>query len=245
MKLCSTATSPYGRLARMVRSLKSLEARVPFEVVQTRGEGNPFYDMNPSGRVPCLIFDDGTVLEESSLVCWYLDNIDGAPTLHPPEGMAGLEQRRLEAMARSMLDGVSLWGRSISIVKRNSIRGFDHARTGARTPTGGCLRRRSARRCFDRAGEHGAATLVCVLHGRAGRQPSRFHLAGRAAASHGVGRTDGRIVRRNRDIAAATQLSCRLVLMVLLFIDGVVAFADILGPGAFYVREHGNDFSIQ
>ena len=71
MKLCSTATSPYGRLARMVRSLKSLEARVPFEVVQTRGEGNPFYDMNPSGRVPCLIFDDGTVLEESSLVCWY------------------------------------------------------------------------------------------------------------------------------------------------------------------------------
>ena len=52
MKLCSTATSPYGRLARMVRSLKSLEARVPFEVVQTRGEGNPFYDMNPS--VACL-----------------------------------------------------------------------------------------------------------------------------------------------------------------------------------------------
>ena len=111
MKLYSTATSPYGRLARMVRSLKSLEARVPFEVVQTRGEGNPFYDMNPSGRVPCLILHDGTVLEESSLVCWYLDNIDGAPTLHPPEGMAGLDQRRVEAMARSMLDGVSLWGR--------------------------------------------------------------------------------------------------------------------------------------
>ena len=33
--------------------------------------------------------------------------------------------------------------------------------------------------------------------------------------------------------------------MVLLFIDGVVASADIFGPGAFYVREHGNDFSIQ
>ncbi|MED5575533.1 MAG: glutathione S-transferase N-terminal domain-containing protein, partial [Pseudomonadota bacterium] len=91
MKLCSTATSPYGRLARMVRSLKSLEARVPFEVVQTRGEGNPFYDMNPSGRVPCLIFDDGTFLEESSRVCGYRDKIDGAPTVHPPEGMAGLE----------------------------------------------------------------------------------------------------------------------------------------------------------
>ena len=69
MKLCSTATSPYGRLAKMVRIMKGLEERVLFEVVQTRGADNPFYDVNPSGRVPCLILDDGTVLEDSTLVC--------------------------------------------------------------------------------------------------------------------------------------------------------------------------------
>ncbi|MEC7655168.1 MAG: glutathione S-transferase N-terminal domain-containing protein [Pseudomonadota bacterium] len=175
MKLCSTATSPYGRLARMVRSLKSLEARVPFEVVQTRGEGNPFYDMNPSGRVPCLIFDDGTVLEESSLVCWYLDNIDGAPTLHPREGMAGLEQRRLEAMARSMLDGVSLWGREY-LYRPKEIRSevlITHER-------GRALRLADA---FEEEVQDDVLTgpvnmaqltLVCVLHGRANDSPHGF-----------------------------------------------------------------------
>ena len=111
MKLLSTATSPYGRIARIVRLHKGLEERVSFEVVQTRGEGNPYYQTNPSGRVPSLLLDDGTILEESALVSWYLDHLDGSPDLHPPEGMAGLEHRRIEAVARSMLDGVSLWGR--------------------------------------------------------------------------------------------------------------------------------------
>ena len=111
MKLYSTLTSPYGRIARIVRSVKRLEERVMFEHIQTRGVDNPYYDINPSGRVPALILDDGTVLEDSPLVAWYLDNLDGAPTLHPAEGMSGLHQRRLEAVARSMLDGLSLWGR--------------------------------------------------------------------------------------------------------------------------------------
>lgn len=111
MILRSTATSPYGRLARIVRQVKGLEDRVVFEVVATRGEDNPYYVINPSGRVPSLTLDDGTILEDSTLVCWYLDNVDGAPTLHPSAGLEGLEHRRLEAVARSMLDGVSLWTR--------------------------------------------------------------------------------------------------------------------------------------
>ena len=111
MKLCSTLRSPYGRMARIVRLEKGLKDRVSFQVVQTRGENNPYYDVNPSGRVPSLILDDGRVLEESALICWYLDNIDGTPTLHPANGMLGLEERRIEAMARSMLDGTSLWWR--------------------------------------------------------------------------------------------------------------------------------------
>ena len=65
--------------------------------------------MDPSGRVPSLLLDDGTVLEESALICWYLDNSDETPKLHPADGMNGLEQRRIEAIAPSMLDGISLW----------------------------------------------------------------------------------------------------------------------------------------
>ena len=109
MKLCSVLNSPYSRMARIVCLEKSLGDRVSFELVETRGENNPYYNVNPSGRVPSLILDDGTVLEDSVLICWYLDNIDRTPKLHPADGMEGLEQRRVEAVARSMLDGTSLW----------------------------------------------------------------------------------------------------------------------------------------
>ena len=109
MKLISSLKSPYGRMARIVRLEKGLGDSVEYEVVQTRGENNPYYNVNPSGRVPSLILDDGTVLEESALICWYLDYIDGKPKLHPVDGINGLEQRRIEAIARSMLDGISLW----------------------------------------------------------------------------------------------------------------------------------------
>ena len=109
MKLCSVLNSPYSRMARIVCLEKGLGDRVSFEVVQTRGENNPYYNVNPSGRVPSLKLDDGTVLEDSVLICWYLDHIDGTPKLHPVDGMNGLEQRRIEAIARSMLDGTSLW----------------------------------------------------------------------------------------------------------------------------------------
>ena len=109
MKLCSVLNSPYSRMARIVCLEKGRGDRVSFEVVQTRGENNPYYNVNPSGRVPSLILDDGTVLEESALICWYLDYIDGKPKLHPADGINGLEQRRIEAIARSMLDGISLW----------------------------------------------------------------------------------------------------------------------------------------
>lgn len=109
MKLYSVLNSPYSRMARIVCLEKSLGDRVSFELVETRGENSPYYNVNPSGRVPSLKLDDGTVLEDSVLICWYLDNIDRTPKLHPADGMAGLEQRRIEAVARSMLDGTSLW----------------------------------------------------------------------------------------------------------------------------------------
>ena len=175
MKLCSTATSPYGRLAKMVRILKGLEERVLFEVVQTRGADNPFYDVNPSGRVPCLILDDGTILEDSTLVCWFLDNVDGMPTLHAPEGMAGLEQRRLESMARSLFDGTSLWAREYLYREREQRSDviINHERDRA-------LRMADA---FEKEvqGEvmtgpinMAQLTLVCVLHGRPNGSPIGF-----------------------------------------------------------------------
>ncbi len=114
MKLYITRTSPYARIARIVVIEKGLESRVEVVPARTRVADSPYYAINPSGRVPYLIRDDGTGLEESSLICAWLDHLDGAPAFDPPEGPGRWELRRLDALARSFLDGLSVWEREVS-----------------------------------------------------------------------------------------------------------------------------------
>jgi glutathione S-transferase len=110
MKLYVTPGSPYARMARMVVLEKGLGGRVETLIAKTRAAGSPYYAVNPSGRVPYLVRDDGVGMEESALICAYLDQLDGKPSL---DAGASWEARRLEALARSLLDGLSVWGREI------------------------------------------------------------------------------------------------------------------------------------
>ena len=113
MKLYITPGSPYARMARILVLEKGLEARVEIILAKTRASDSPYYAINPSGRVPYLIRDDGAGLEESALVCAYLDHVDGHRVLRPTAGDEAWEERRLEALARSTLDGLCVWVREI------------------------------------------------------------------------------------------------------------------------------------
>ena len=113
MKLYITPGSPYARMARVVVLEKGLESRVETVLAKTRTAGSPYYGINPSGRVPYLVRDDGVGMEESALICAYLDRLDGRPALDLPADDPSWEARRLEALGRSMLDGLSVWGREI------------------------------------------------------------------------------------------------------------------------------------
>ena len=59
MKLYVTYTSPYARLARILVVEKALEDRVEIIEAKTRTRDSPYYQINPSGRVPYLIDDSG------------------------------------------------------------------------------------------------------------------------------------------------------------------------------------------
>jgi glutathione S-transferase len=84
MKLYVTFTSPYARLARILVLEKALEDRVEIIAAKTRAADSPYYQVNPSGRVPYLIDDSGVGMEDSQLICAYLDNLDGKPRFHGP-----------------------------------------------------------------------------------------------------------------------------------------------------------------
>ena len=113
MKLYITPGSPYARMARIVVLEKGLQSRVQIIVAKTRVADSPYYAINPSGRVPYLILEDGVGLEESALVCAYLDHLDGKPAFDLPAENPPWEAHRLEALARSLVDGLSVWLREI------------------------------------------------------------------------------------------------------------------------------------
>jgi glutathione S-transferase len=113
MKLYITPGSPYARMARIVVLEKGLERRVETILAKTRAANSPYYGINPSGRVPYLIREDGVGLEESALICAYLDHLDGRPAFDLPGDGQSWVARRLEALARSMLDGLAVWSREI------------------------------------------------------------------------------------------------------------------------------------
>ena len=114
MKLYITETSPYARMVRVMIIEKELQARVEIIVTKTRIANNPYYDINPSGRVPYLVRDDGVGLEESRLICAYLDHVEGKPAFDLPTGEVAWEARRLEALAASLIDSLAVWGREIA-----------------------------------------------------------------------------------------------------------------------------------
>jgi glutathione S-transferase len=75
---------------------KGLSDRVEIIQAKTRTTGRPYYQINPSGRVPYLINDAGVGMEDSPLICAYLDSLDGnAGYLDRDEANRELQNRRI------------------------------------------------------------------------------------------------------------------------------------------------------
>jgi len=114
MKLYVTYGSPYARLARIIVIEKALEDRVEIIEAKTRTPGSPYYQINPSGRVPYFVDDTGVGMEDSQLICSYLDRLDCKPRFHSASHASDWAYLRLEFAARSMCDGIAVWGREIA-----------------------------------------------------------------------------------------------------------------------------------
>jgi glutathione S-transferase len=114
MKLYVTYGSPYARLARIIVIEKALEDRVEIIQAKTRTPGSPYYQINPSGRVPYLVDDTGVGMEDSQLICAFLDRLDDKPRFHSASHASDWSYLRLEFAARSMCDGIAVWGREMA-----------------------------------------------------------------------------------------------------------------------------------
>lgn len=108
MRLYYTKTSPYARVVRMLVIEKGLSDRVEAIEAKTRTPGSPYYQLNPSGRVPFLDTGTGLALEDSLLIAQYLDTLGGEPRLTLPLAHQNWAYGRLETYTRSFVDGLAV-----------------------------------------------------------------------------------------------------------------------------------------
>ncbi|NJC40948.1 glutathione S-transferase [Brevundimonas alba] len=107
MKLYITGPSPYARKCRIV----AREKGVPLEELSTDPYANAveLLASNPLVQVPTLIAEDGLPLNDSPVICEYLDEIGTGPRLLPEGGAGRLRVRRVETLADGALEmGVKL-----------------------------------------------------------------------------------------------------------------------------------------
>lgn len=110
MKIFDRPGFPNPMRIRIVLAAKQLDAQMEFISVDLIGAEHKqpaFLSINPSGVLPVLKLDDGTLISESTAITEYLDNLDGHPLLtgsSPKEkAVIHMMQRRAEA---ELLDAV-------------------------------------------------------------------------------------------------------------------------------------------
>ena len=103
MKLLYSRPSPYSSKVRMSAHLCGFELDcVPTD---TAAEGADLVDVNPVGKIPALILDDGSALYDSRVICEYLDRASG--NLLIPQALdAWTRTKRVEALADGMTEAV-------------------------------------------------------------------------------------------------------------------------------------------
>lgn len=108
MKLFYSPASPYARKVRAVAVEAGLDGRLELVTAAPLDSADPLHAVNPLGRVPALVTEEGNWLVDSPVICEYLDYMGGSG-LFPPAGEARWEALRLQALGDGLMDSSVPW----------------------------------------------------------------------------------------------------------------------------------------
>lgn len=106
MKLIGSNSSPYVRKVRVVLAEKKIEYR--YELDDVWSPESTLQSINPLGKVPTLVMDDGAALFDSSVIAEFLDNLTPVHKLVPPNGRSRIEVKTWEVLGDGLLDAALL-----------------------------------------------------------------------------------------------------------------------------------------
>jgi glutathione S-transferase len=106
MKLYWSSRSPYVRKVMIAAHETGLVGRLDCRrvIVSAYAENTDVLPVNPLGKIPTLVLDDGAALYDSPVICEYLDGLHSGPKLFPASGPARFEALRWLALGDGLLD---------------------------------------------------------------------------------------------------------------------------------------------
>src|SRR5207247_11103386 len=108
MNLIGSLASRYTRQVRIVLAEKKID--YDFEIDNPWKPDAKAAKLNPLGKVPALLLDDGRTLFDSRVIVGFLDNASPIARLVPAENRERVEVRRWEALADGVRDAGVLAG---------------------------------------------------------------------------------------------------------------------------------------
>jgi glutathione S-transferase len=106
MKLIGANASPYTRKVRIVLAEKKIKHT--YETEDVWKADTVINLVNPLGKVPALMMDDGGAVFDSRVIVEYLDNLSPLHKMIPDNGRQRVEVRCWEALSDGLLDAAIL-----------------------------------------------------------------------------------------------------------------------------------------
>ena len=105
MKLYHSPTSPFVRKVMACAIARGIEAQITLVPSTTR---TPEVEaVNPLGKLPCLVTDDGLSLYDSRVICEFLDSVGDVYPLFPEHGPR-IRALRFQALGDGIMDAAVL-----------------------------------------------------------------------------------------------------------------------------------------
>lgn len=102
-------SSPYARKVRVVAHERGLAHRLEEIPSNPWAAPEDIKALNPLGKIPTLVTEDGFALFDSAVICEYLDTLHDGPRLFPGEGHARWLALRTQALGDGVMDAAILW----------------------------------------------------------------------------------------------------------------------------------------
>lgn len=105
--LRTAGPSPFGRKVRIAIAILELDDQIEIRFADTITPDDTLLLQNPLGKIPILVFADGSTLFDSRVILDYLDDQAGGDKI-VPRGDARFEALKLQALADGVTDAAIL-----------------------------------------------------------------------------------------------------------------------------------------